>query len=93
MAAGEKEEKFYLEVNLTAKSAEAAENIGKMLRGIIAFGMLAGEEHPKLAEMARAVELYVQGKEVKVYFSWNSDEIYVVLKEIWQKRNHKAAPE
>jgi len=34
-----------------------------------------------------------RGKEVKVYFSWNSDEIYVVLKEIWQKRNHKAAQE
>jgi hypothetical protein len=89
LSIGENEKKFYIDVNLTAKSAEAADNIGKMAQGMLAFGMLAGEEHPQLAKMAQAVELYWQGKDVRVYFEWSSDDIYAVLKQIWRQKQNK----
>lgn len=93
LAIGEIAQKFYIDVNLTAKSAEAAENIGKMGQGILAFAMMAGQNHPELIEMVRAVELSWQGKNVKLYFEWNSDDLYAVLKQKWQQEKQKNTQE
>jgi len=76
LAAGEIEGKFYIDFLLTAKSEEVAQAINKIVDGIIAFATLAGEEDPKLAELAARVDLSCQQNIVHVHF--DSDPACVV---------------
>jgi hypothetical protein len=76
LAAGEAQGKFYIDWRLTAKSEEVAQAINKILDGIIAFAMLAGEDDPKLAELAAMVDLSCQQNIVRVCFE--SDPARVV---------------
>lgn len=76
LAAGEVQGKFYIDSRLTAKSEEVAQAINKILDGIIAFTMLAGEDDPKLAELAAMVDLSCRQNIVRVYFE--SDPACVV---------------
>ena len=76
LAAGEVQGTFYIDWRLTAKSEEVAHAINKILDGIIAFAMLAGEDDPKLAELAAMVDLSCQQNVVRVYFE--SDPAHVV---------------
>ena len=57
LAVGETEGKVYIDLGLVAKTDEEAQNINKVLEGIIAFATLSGEQQPKLAELAKKVKL------------------------------------
>ena len=72
LAVGEVQGKFYEDFLLTAKSEEVAQAITKILDGIIAFGVLIGEDDPKLAELAAMVELSCQQNIVHAHFEADS---------------------
>jgi len=88
LAIGENEGKFYIDFGLAAKSNEAAQNINKVLEGIIAFGTLSGEQQPKLAELAKKVKLSYEQNTVTVGVRFESDpqSVFQFLKEQWEKK-------
>ena len=52
---GEANEEFYIDVDLQAKTEGAAVAVGQMAQGLIAVGVLAGKNHPELAELAASI--------------------------------------
>ena len=93
LAIGEFEGNFYVDLDLKAKSEEAAQAISKILDGIIAFATLADEEQPKLAELAKKVELSCVQNTIQVRFKASSETVFSFLKEQWKKKQEKAAQE
>lgn len=93
LAIGEIENKFYIDLSLTAKSEEAAQAISKIAEGIIAFATLSGEEQPKLAELAKAVELSCVQNTIRIHFESSSETVLSFLKEQWKIKQEKAAQE
>ena len=89
LVVGEADGTLYLNVRLTAKSAEAAENIKKMLEGIIAFMNLAGEEQPMLAELAKKVQVLCEQDTVEVHFEAASELLVQFLKEEWERKQRE----
>lgn len=86
IVAGEADGKLYVNVRLTAKSEEAAENVKKMLDGMIAFLTLAGEEQPKLAELVQKVEVSRAQNTVEVHFESDSESLVKFLEEEWERK-------
>jgi len=93
LAIGEFENNVYVDLDLKAKSEEAAQAISKILDGIIAFATLADEEQPKLAELAKAVELSCVQNTIQVRFKASSETVFSFLKEQWKIKQEKAAQE
>ena len=89
IAIGENEGKFYINLDLIAKSEEAAQAITQMLEGIIAFVSLPNEEQPKLAELAKKFKINCEDKTVKVKFESEPEVVVQFLKEEWQKNQQK----
>ncbi len=93
LATGEVEKKFFISATLTATTQEAAQNIGKMVEGIIAFASMAGQEQPQLPQLAQAVKLSYQGNAVNLRFETESSKVFSLLKEQWQKNENKKQKE
>lgn len=91
LAIGEFEGNFYVDLDLKAKAEEAAQAISKILDGIIAFATLAGEEQPKLAELAKKVELSCVQNTIQIRFKASSETVFSFLKEQWKIKQEKAA--
>jgi len=89
LAIGEFNGKFYIDLGLKTKSLEAGQAITKMLEGIIAFAVLAGEEQPKLAELAKKVKVTCENKTVQVHFESGPESVVQFLKDQWQKNKEK----
>jgi hypothetical protein len=89
LAIGETESKFYIDLSLTAKSEEAAQAISKIAEGIIALAILAGEEQPKLAELAKKLKLSCEQNTVRVHFESDAEAVVQSLKEQWEKNREK----
>lgn len=93
LAIGETENKFYIDLSLTAKSEEAAQAISKIAEGIIAFVTLSGQEQPKLAELAKKVKLSCEQNTVRFHFESDPEAVVQFLKEQWNIKQEKAAQE
>jgi len=93
LAVGENEGNFYVDLTLRAKSAEAAQNINKVLGGIIGFATLAGEEQPKLAELAKKLTLSCANDTVQIRFDSESEAVFELLKEQWKRKAIKVEVE
>jgi len=91
LAIDEFEGNFYVDLDLKAKAEEAAQAISKILDGIIAFATLAGEEQPKLAELAKKVELSCVQNTIQIRFKASSETVFSFLKEQWKIKQEKAA--
>lgn len=91
LAIGETESKFYIDLSLTAKSEEAAQAISKIAEGIIAFVALAGEEQPKLAELAKKVKLSCEQNTIRAHFESDPEAVVQLLTEQWKIKQEKAA--
>jgi hypothetical protein len=89
LAIGEVDDKFYIELSLTAKSEEAANAITQMLEGILAFVSLPNEEQPNLAELAKKVKVSCELNTVYIYFGSDPEAVVQFLKGQWQKNNEK----
>jgi len=92
---GEVNEKFYIDADLKAKTPEAAVAVGQMAQGLIAVGMLAGKNHPELAQLAASIGISVEGNLVQVSFQRESEKIFAAMKKTWermQKKHARTAP-
>jgi hypothetical protein len=89
LVVGEDGGSFYIDAGLKADSQEAAANISKMVDGVIAFAALAGEEQPKLAELAKKLKLSCVDKAVRVRFESDSRSVFEFLKEQWHKQKQE----
>jgi hypothetical protein len=87
LAVGETEGKVYVDLGLVAKTVEEAQNINKVLEGIIAFATLSGEQQPKLAELAKKVKLSCAQNTAGARFESDSQSVFQFLKEQWEKKN------
>jgi len=85
---GENQEKVYCSLGLSARNNEVAQNVNKMLEGMIALATLAGEEQPKLAKLAGHLEPSREGKKVHLRFESDSQSVFDFLKDQWE-RNRK----
>ena len=86
---GEANEKFYIDADLRAKTEEAAVAVGQMAQGLIAVGVLAGKNHPELAQMAASIGITVENNLVQVSFQMESEKIIAALKKAWDREHQK----
>ena len=93
LAVGEADAKFYVSAVLTAANAEAAQAVTKMAEGVLAFASLATEEQPRLAQLAKAVQLSTEGNLVSLYGEVDSQVLFGFLLEQWQKNADKQTGE
>jgi len=89
---GEDDGKFYINLTLRAGSDEIAQNIKKMLEGVIAFFTLAGDKQPALAELAKKLNLSCVDRTITVYFESDPQTVVSFLKEQWAAKQQKQAP-
>ncbi|UCG55586.1 MAG: hypothetical protein JSU70_12035 [Phycisphaerales bacterium] len=89
LAVGEVEGDFYADLELTADTSEVAQGISKILEGVIAFVSLSGEDRPRLAELAKKVELSCQGNSVRVHLGCDPRAVFELLREQWEKDREK----
>lgn len=88
---GEANENFYIDADLKAKTAEAAVAVGQMAQGLIAVGVLAGKNHPELAQLAASIGITVENKLVQVSFQMESEKIIAALKKAWDRTHQTQA--
>jgi hypothetical protein len=86
---GEDQGKVYCSLGLSAKTAEIAQNVNKMLGGMIGLAALAGEDQPKLAEFARHLRPSCEGNTVRLRFESDSRSLFEFLKEQWQRQQEQ----
>jgi hypothetical protein len=86
---GEDEEKVHCSLGLSAKNNEVAQNVNKMLEGMIALATLAGEEQPKLAELAGRLQPSREGKKLHLRFESDSQSVFDFLKEQWERNQNQ----
>jgi len=86
---GEVEGTFYVDLTLSAKSQEIAQNLKKVVEGMIAFLTLAGSEQPVLAELAKKLELSTADNIVAIHFESDSAAIISFLKEQWEAKKQQ----
>jgi len=89
---GEANEKFYIDTDLRAKTEEAAVAVGQMAQGLIAVGILAGKNHPELAQLAASIGITVENNLVQVSFQMESEKIFAVLKKAWDRKHQSQSP-
>lgn len=85
LAVGEVEGGFYADLELTAETGEVAEGIRQILEGVIAFASLSGEERPRLAELAKRVQVSCEGNSVRAHLGCDPKAVFELLKEQWEK--------
>jgi hypothetical protein len=88
---GEDDGKFYINLTLRAGSDEIAQNIKKMLEGVVAFFTLAGDKQPALAELAKKLNLTCVDRTITVYFESDPQTVVSFLKEQWAAKQQKQA--
>jgi len=86
---GENGGQFYINVSLGAESEEVAQNVKKMITGMIAFLTIAGSEHPGLAELASKLDISNVDRTITIYFESTPESVFAFLKEIWQKKRNR----
>jgi hypothetical protein len=92
LAIGEVNGQFYIDLAVTAKSAEAAQAMNKILDGVLAVAVLAGEEQPELANLAKCVRLSCDGNAVRVRLEADARIVFETLKKKSQQRDQQSGP-
>jgi hypothetical protein len=85
LAAGDDEGQWFVEVALEGKSVEVAQNMAKMLEGVIALAKLAGQEQPELVALAEKVRISSAGKVTQVLFEAEVQTMLDLLKNRWEQ--------
>jgi hypothetical protein len=86
---GEANEKFYIDADLKAKTPEAAVAMSQMAQGLIAVGVLAGKNHPELAQLAASLGISVENNLVQVSFQMESEKIFAAMKKACDRMHQK----
>lgn len=96
LVVGEDMGKFYIELNLTAKTAEIAQSLSKILDGMIAFHALAAlleQDQSGLAALAKKIQLSCTDNVIQIHFNTDSQGVIAFLKEQWEKKQKEAETE
>ena len=88
-AIGENDGQFYINLSLRAESEEVAQNIKKMLEGLVAFLSLAGNEQAALVELAANLKLDNVDRAVTINLESDSEAVFAFLKNLWQTQKNK----
>ena len=83
---GENDDKVYCSLGLSAKSAHVAQNIKKMLEGMIALASLVGADQPRLFELAKNLQPSCIDNKVYLHFESESQSVFNFLKEKWERK-------
>jgi hypothetical protein len=89
LAVGELDGDFYADLELTTDTDEVAQGIRDILEGVIAFVSLSGEDQPRLAELAKKVELSCNGNTVRAHLGCDPRAVFELLREQWEKDREK----
>jgi len=93
LVVGEDMGKFYIELNLTAKTVEIAQSLSKMLDGMIAFTALLEQDQPGLAALAKKIQLSCTENVIQIHFNTDPEGVIAFLKEQWEKKQKEAETE
>ncbi|MEN6575034.1 MAG: hypothetical protein ABFD90_01735 [Phycisphaerales bacterium] len=89
LAIGESADKVFGELSLQAQSAEVAQNMTKLLEGIVAMAQLSGNERPRMAELAKGLNVSCADKTTQVRFEAATQSMFQFLKEQWEQQGQK----
>jgi hypothetical protein len=90
--AGETADKVFATLHLRGQSPEVADNVMKMVQGVVAMAQLATQEQPKLSELAKNVNVTRQDKTVQVRFEAPAQSVFAFLKEQWEQKKQQPKP-
>jgi len=85
--------KVFITIALEGKSPEVAQNVGKMIEGMIAMATLAGQDQPALAELVRKIQLSTVDKTTHVHFEAQAQSVFDFLKKQWQQKKQQQQQE
>lgn len=89
LAIGEDTDRLFGELSLQGRSAEAAQNMTKLLEGIAAMAQLSSSERPRLAELAKGLNVSCADKTTQVRFEAGTQSMFQFLKEQWEQQGQK----
>lgn len=92
LAAGENAENISIDLRLRGESVEVADNTVKMLEGILAAVALAGQEQPKLSELAKGVSVSRTDKTAQVRFEARAQAIVEFIKQQVEQKKQQQKP-
>ena len=90
---GERQERVFAESFLIAPSVEHADTIYQVLQGLIAFGSLAGENHPILADVVGDIRLGLADDMIECVLEYPSQKVFDFLKIMHEKKHQKEQSE
>jgi len=92
LAAGENADKVFIGLNLRGKTPEVADNVMKMVQGVVAMAQLATQEQPKLSELAKSVNISRNERITQVRFEAPAQAVFTFLKEQWEQKKQPSKP-
>lgn len=94
LAAGDDQGKVFIDLSLESNSAEVAENMTKMLEGMVALAKLAGQEQPELVALAEQVRISSVNQTTQVRFEAEAQTVLDLLKNRWEqdRQQQEGAP-
>lgn len=84
---GETADKVFGRLSLKGQTAEVAENTTKMLQGLVAMIQFSANEQPRLAELAKNINISQADKTTEVRIEAPTQAIFQFIKEQWTKQN------
>jgi hypothetical protein len=89
--ASEIDGKLHIDVHLTAKTAEQAAQIKKMIDGLAAFGQLATRELPAAAALLKEINVSADGTKIMANFQHDSKTLLQTLQTLDQENKAREA--
>jgi len=86
---GETGGKVLAAADVRSQTTDVAQNMTKFLQGVVAMAQLAGQEQPKLSELAGNVAVSQEDRTTRVRFEAAAQSIFGFLKEQWEKKNQQ----
>lgn len=84
--AGEENSQLFIDVCFEAQTAEAADQMAAVVRGMLAYGALSQEQTPVLARLAQRAQVAVEGPLVKVSLLTPVTDLVESLRQVREQR-------
>jgi hypothetical protein len=89
---GQSADNMSAELCLRSASPEVAENVVQMLQGILAMVQMAGQDQPKLSELAKGLKVARVDKVAQVRFEAPVQSVFAFVKEQLDRKKQSAQP-
>jgi hypothetical protein len=81
LSVGEENRNVVTSATLTSHSEESAANMRLLIQGLQAFAALSAADNPRLAELARNLEVMSDGRTLKARLTWPVEAVIELVKE------------